>query len=215
MNVNTYDLSIIADFPNAPDANGNAVWTDLVIKLTKAPFISICLISGRTRGGGNELAMAFDLRYASWEKVFFGQPEVGGGVIPGGGGTERMPQLVGHDRAIEVILTSDDYDADTAERYGLVTRTLPDAELDDFVDALANRIASFDKAALLAAKNQINRATLPTDDALQAAYQGFMESLHFPGYQPRAADFLKFMTSLGIHDIEKRLGYYIGLSGKL
>jgi enoyl-CoA hydratase/carnithine racemase len=94
------------------------VWTNLVLKLSKAPYITIAPIRGRTRGGGNELALAFDLRYAGREKAIFGQPEVGGGLLPGGGGTERLPRTIGRDRALEVILTSADYDASTAERWG-------------------------------------------------------------------------------------------------
>ncbi len=114
---NHFDLAQMADFPNEIGANGNAIWTDLVIKLTQAPLTSIGVIRGRTRGGGNELSLAFDLRYASKEKAFFGQPEVGGGVIPGGGGGERMPRLIGRDRAAEIILSSDDFDAETADKW--------------------------------------------------------------------------------------------------
>ena len=127
---NHFDLAAAADFP-APEGEGAVpVWTDLVLKLSKAPYITIATIRGRTRGGGNELALAFDLRYASREKAIFGQPEVGGGLLPGGGGTERLPRTIGRDRALEVILTSADYDASTAEQWGWVTRALPDAELD-------------------------------------------------------------------------------------
>jgi enoyl-CoA hydratase/carnithine racemase len=165
-------------------------------------------------GGGNELSLAFDLRYASRENAFFGQPEVGSGVIPGGGGSERLPRLIGRDRALEVILSSEDYDADIAEHYGWVTRTIADKDLDSFVDAMASRLASFDKTALAAAKKQINRATLPPDADLQAAYTEFLASLSFPGFKPRAAKFLKFLTELGLHDIEKRLGHYIGIASK-
>ena len=89
------------------------VWTDIVLRLSKAPYITIASIRGRTRGGGNELALALDLRYASRERAIFGQPEVGGGLLPGGGGTERLPRSIGRDRALEVILTSADYDAAT------------------------------------------------------------------------------------------------------
>lgn len=211
---NHFDLSQIAGFPNELNAEGNSVWTDLVIQLAKAPFISIGLIRGRTRGGGNELSLAFDLRYASKEKAFFGQPEVGSGVIPGGGGGERLPRFIGRDRALEVILSSEDYNAEIAEQFGWVTRTLPDSELDAFVNDMASRLASFDKTAIIAAKKQINRATLPPDSDLQDAYKEFMESLHFPGFQPRASQFVKFLTSLGILDLEKRLGHYIGLASK-
>ena len=130
-----------------------------------------------------------DLRYASREKAFFGQPEVGSGVIPGGGGSERLPRLIGRDRALEVILSSEDYDAEIADHYGWVTRTVADKDLDSFVDAMASRLASFDKTALAAAKMQINRATLPPDADLQAAYTEFLASLSFPGFKPRAANF--------------------------
>jgi enoyl-CoA hydratase/carnithine racemase len=84
------------------------VWTSLVLKFCKAPYITIATIRGRTRGGGNELALAFDLRYASREKAIFGQPEVGGGLLPGGGGTAWLPRTIGRDHALEVILTSAD-----------------------------------------------------------------------------------------------------------
>jgi len=214
---NHFDLTRMSEFPEdleSSEANGISVWTDLVIRLSKAPFISIGAIRGRTRGGGNELSLAFDLRYASREKAFFGQPEVGSGVIPGGGGSERLPRLIGRDRALEVILSSEDYDADIAERYGWVTRAIADKDLDSFVDAMASRLASFDKTALTAAKMQINRATLPPDADLQAAYTEFLASLSFPGFKPRAAKFVKFLTELGIHDIEKRLGHYIGIASK-
>ncbi len=214
---NHFDLTRMSEFPEdleSSEVNGMSVWTDLVIRLSKAPFISIGAIRGRTRGGGNELSLAFDLRYASREKAFFGQPEVGSGVIPGGGGSERLPRLIGRDRALEVILSSEDYDADIAEHYGWVTRTIADKDLDSFVDAMASRLASFDKTALAAAKMQINRATLPPDADLQAAYTEFLASLSFPGFKPRAAKFLKFLTELGLRDIEKRLGHYIGIASK-
>ena len=217
---NHFDLTRISEFPGASEdaedaeANGISAWTDLVIRLSKAPFISIGDIRGRTRGGGNELSLAFDLRYASREKAFFGQPEVGSGVIPGGGGSERLPRLIGRDRALEVILSSEDYDADIAEHYGWVTRAIADKDLDSFVDGMASRLASFDKTALAAAKMQINRATLPPDADLQVAYTEFLASLSFPGFKPRAAKLLKFLTDLGIHDIEKRLGHYIGIASK-
>jgi len=211
---NHFDLTHAAGFVAGGNETAIPIWTDLVLRLSKAPFISIGSIRGRTRGGGNELALAFDLRYASKEKAFFGQPEVGSGILPGGGGSERLPRFIGRDRALEVILSSDDYDADTAERFGWVTRTIADDELDAFVDKMAARLASFDKTALAAAKNQINRATLPPDEDLLLAYKEFVNSLTFPGFSPRSAKFAKILTDIGIHDIEKRLGYYLGLAGK-
>jgi Enoyl-CoA hydratase/carnithine racemase len=89
--LNHFDLAAAADFPVPEGNDAVPIWTDVVLRLTKAPYITIASIRGRTRGGGNELALACDLRYASREKAMFGQPEVGGGLLPGGGGTERCP----------------------------------------------------------------------------------------------------------------------------
>jgi enoyl-CoA hydratase/carnithine racemase len=171
--INHFDAAAAADLPVPEHEDDNPLWTDMVLRLSKAPFVSIAAIRGRTRGAGNELALACDLRYASREKAFFGQPEVGLGLVPGGGGAERLPRSIGRDRALEAILTSADYDADLAERWGWVTRTLPDAELDAFVDATVARLASFDRHALATAKSQVNRATLPPDAHLVAAFGEF------------------------------------------
>jgi enoyl-CoA hydratase/carnithine racemase len=210
---NHFDLAAAADFP-APEGEGTVpVWTDLVLKLSKAPYITVATIRGRTRGGGNELALAFDLRYASREKAIFGQPEVGGGLLPGGGGTERLPRAIGRDRALEVILTSADYDAPTAERWGWVTRALPDAELDAFVDAIVARLASFDRTSLASAKAMINRATLPPDADLVAAYGEFAHSLTLPGFLTRAAGTQALAEQAGI-ELEYRLGEYIGVANQ-
>ncbi|WP_030438383.1 enoyl-CoA hydratase/isomerase family protein [Actinoplanes subtropicus] len=207
---NHFDLGRAADFAPPADPEATPAWTELVLRLSKAPFISIASIRGRTRGGGNELALACDLRYASREHAVFGQPEVGSGILPGGGGTERLPRLVGRDRALEAILSSHDYDADTAERYGWVTRAVADAELDGFVDSMAIRLASFDKTALAAAKAQVNRATLPPDADLRAAYTEFLGSLTWPGVQARAPQFEKVVAEKGLEEVELHLGDYLG-----
>ncbi|MDH6436624.1 enoyl-CoA hydratase/carnithine racemase [Streptomyces sp. SAI-144] len=208
---NHFDLGHPADFvPSDPEAT--PAWIDLVVRLSTAPFISIASIRGRTRGGGDELALACDLRYASREHAVFGQPEVGGGILPGGGGTERLPRLIGRDRALEAILSSDDYDADTAERYGWVTRTLADAELDDFVNGMATRLASFDKDALAAAKAQVNRATLPPDADLRAAYMEFLNSMTWPAVQAFLPQFEKLAAETGPEELELRLGHYLGVA---
>jgi enoyl-CoA hydratase/carnithine racemase len=210
---NHFDLAAAADFPAHDGEGAVPVWTDLVLKLSKAPYITIATVRGRTRGGGNELALAFDLRYASGEKAIFGQPEVGSGLLPGGGGTERLPRTIGRDRALEAILTSADYDASTAERWGWVTRALPDAELDAFVDAIVARLASFDRASLASAKAMINRATLPPDADLVTAYSEFAQSLTLPGFLTRAAGTRALAEQAGI-DLEIRLGEYIGMANQ-
>ena len=201
---NHFDLRQAAQFPASP---GISRWTDLVLRLSRAPFVSIAKVRGRTRVGGNELALACDLRYASRELASFGQPEVGTGIIPGGGGGERLPRAIGRDRSLEAILTSDDYDADTAERWGWITRALPDAELDRFVGQLATRLASFDKAAIIAAKAQIDRASLPPDSDLVAAYAEYMASLKNPGLPAKFARLGALVAAQGL-DVELRLGHY-------
>lgn len=206
---NHFDLRQAAKFPVLPGVEATPAWVDLVVSLSKAPFVSIASIRGRTRGGGNELSLACDLRYASKEQAFFSQPEVGTGIVPGGGGSERLPRLVGRDRALEAILGSQDYDADTAERYGWITRALPDADLDRFVDTMAARFASFDKAALVAAKEQVNRASLPPDSDLRAAYTEYSRSLTGPCVGPRLQRLGKFVAEKGL-DVELRLGDYLG-----
>lgn len=210
---NHFDLAAAADFPAPEDPDAAPAWTNLVLELSKAPYITIASIRGRTRGGGNELALALDLRYASREKAIFGQPEVGSGLLPGGGGSERLPRAIGRDRALEAILTSDDYDADTAERWGWVTRALPDSELDAFVGTIVARLASFDRTSLASAKAQINRASLPPDADLVAAYGEFAHSLTLPGFLARAAGTQAVVEQVGI-DFEYRLGHYIGVANQ-
>jgi enoyl-CoA hydratase/carnithine racemase len=112
-------------------------------------------------------------------------------VHPGGGGTERLPHLVGRGRALEIVLGANDFDGDTAERYGYVNRSLPDAELDNFVDALARRIASFDRGAIAAAKNLINQVSLPSVDRLLDALNSFQTALTWPEAQQRIQALLK------------------------
>ncbi|WP_329347791.1 enoyl-CoA hydratase/isomerase family protein [Streptomyces sp. NBC_01261] len=118
-------------------------------------------------------------------KRIFCQPEVAIGIVPGGGGSDRLARLLGRDRALEAVLTSQDYDAERAEQYGWVTRAVPDAELDDFVDGVAARIASFDKESVLGARAQINRSTLPPVADLRASWAEFVDSVTWQGFQAR------------------------------
>jgi len=133
----------------------------------------------------SEFVLACDMRFASRESTRLSQPEVGVGVHPGGGGTERLPHLVGRGRALEIILGANDFDGDSAERYGYVNRALPDAELDRFVDTLARRIASFDGRAIAAAKNLVNQVSLPSADSLLDALTSFLTALTWPEAQQR------------------------------
>ncbi len=162
-----------------------APWLDFILRLGKLPVVSIAKIRGRTRGAGNELVLACDMRFASRERALFGQPEVGVGLIPGGGAMEWLPRLVGRSRAIEIVLGADDFDAETAERYGMVNRAVDDAELDATVDSLAERIASFDKQALGEAKRLINRVGVPAAIDHVASNRLFAQSLAWEGAEAR------------------------------
>src|SRR5213595_3739228 len=135
---------------------------DMLVRLSRAPVVSIASIRGRATGVGSELALACDMRFASREKAILSHFEVGAGVVPGSGPMARLPRLMGRGRALEVLLGADDIPGDLAERYGYVNRSVPDAELDVFVDSLAHRIASFDRHAIAAAKGLINEVSLPS-----------------------------------------------------
>ncbi len=171
--------------------SGLPVLMDTFVRLTKSSVVSIAKIRGCVRGVSSEFVLACDMRFASRDNTRLGQPEVGVGVHPGGGGTERLPHLVGRGRALEIVLGANDFDGDTAERYGYVNRALPDVELGGFVDALARRIASFDRRAIVAAKNLVNQVSLPSADRLLDALNSFQTALTWPETQQRVKALLK------------------------
>jgi enoyl-CoA hydratase/carnithine racemase len=163
------------------------LWRDFVLRLSSTAVVSIAKIRGRTRGIGNEFVLACDMRFASRQNALFGNPEVGVGLIPGGGALEWLPRLVGRSRALEIVLGADDFDADIAERYGWVNRTLDDDDLDSFVDTLVRRLASFDREVLAAAKAQINRFGTPTATELRSSNDMIFPMLTLPAAQARRA----------------------------
>jgi enoyl-CoA hydratase/carnithine racemase len=124
----------------------------------------------------------------------------------------RLPRLIGRGRALEVLLTANDINGDLAELYGYVNRSLPDTELDAFVDRLARRIASFDKDAIAETKQLVNIASLPPDSEIAPEWEAFTKSLIRPAAQER----LKKLMAQGFHrpgDVETDLGVYLGLLG--
>src|SRR4051794_15158377 len=153
--LNHYDTSRVAETPKQLGVTGYPLVIDASTRLSRLPVASIGKIRGRARGIGSELAQAMDMRFAS-ERALFCQPETASGNLPGGGGLEHLPRLLGRARALEVALSSDDYPGELAERYGWVNRTIADEDLDEFVDTLARRIASYDKESIAAVKQQIN-----------------------------------------------------------
>src|ERR1700745_2249644 len=165
--------------------SGLPILIDTFVRLTTSPVVSIAKIRGCVRVASSEFVPACDMRFASPENTRLGQPEVGVGVNPGGGGAELLPLLVGRGRALEIILGANDFDGDTAERYGYVNRALPDTELDSFVDGLARRISSFDRRNIAAAKKLINQVSLPSADQLLDALNAFQTALTWPETQQR------------------------------
>src|SRR6059058_3312664 len=146
-----------------PGPTGLQPLPDALVQLSRAPIASIASIRERATGVGSELTLACDMRFASREKAILSQWEVGAGIVPGGGPMARLPRLIGRGRALEVLLAADDIIGDLAERYGYVNRSFPDAELDGFVDALATRIATFDKQAIAETKRLVDVNSLPPD----------------------------------------------------
>src|SRR5712675_1397510 len=196
-------LDDLARLPPGP--TGLHPWPEMLVRLSRAPVVSIALIRGRATGVGSELALACDMRFASSEKAILSQWEVGAGLVPGGGPMARLPRLIGRGRALEVLLGADDIGGDLAERYGYVNRSLPDAELDAFVDALATRIASFDKQAIAETKRLVNLNSLPPDAEIAPEWDAFLASLGRPAAQAR----IRMLFDRGFHkpgDVESRLG---------
>jgi enoyl-CoA hydratase/carnithine racemase len=193
----------------SPGPTGLEAWPDILVRLQRVPVVSIALIRGRATGNGSELTLACDMSFASREKTRLSQWEVGVGMVAGGGPMARLPRLIGRNRALEVLIGSDDIGGDVAQAYGYVNRSLPDAELDGFVDALATRIASFDKWAISNTKRLVNAASRTPEVEMAAGWEACMASVARPATQAR----LKAFRELGFHkpgDAEDRLGFYVG-----
>ncbi|KAJ9610323.1 hypothetical protein H2200_005100 [Cladophialophora chaetospira] len=161
-------------------------WPNFVHRLNNIGVVSIASIRGRVRGHGSEFVLACDMRFASRERAILGQPEVGAGVAPGGGGLEWLPRLCGRSRALEIVMGSDDFDGPTAELYGYINRALPDAELDQFVDNFARRIAGFGKFPLVHVKRFVNqRAGTANFSEIHESQQLFLRCIQTPETQRR------------------------------
>jgi enoyl-CoA hydratase/carnithine racemase len=189
-------------------STGLPPWPDFLVRLTRLPVASIALIRGRATGNGSEITLACDMSFASREKAILSQWEVGVGMIPGGGPMARLPQLIGRNRALEVLLSSEDIRGEQAEAYGYVNRARPDADLDAYVEALATRIAKFDKWAIANTKRLVN-TSLPTEVEIGAGWDACIASLG----RPAAQNGIKDLTAHGFHkpgDVENRLGFYLG-----
>jgi enoyl-CoA hydratase/carnithine racemase len=184
---------------------GMHAWLDFLVRLSRAPVVSIASIRGRARGAGSEFVLACDMRFASRENTVLGQFEVGSGVVPGGGPMARLARLAGRGRALEILLVADDLDGPRAEQYGYVNRLIADDALDAEVEAIATRLARFDHDAIARTKRYVDQVTLPADSEFPPALADFFEMLGRPEQQERSAR----LEALGLNadsDFERRLG---------
>jgi enoyl-CoA hydratase/carnithine racemase len=184
---------------------GMHAWLDLLVRLSRAPVVSIASIRGRARGAGSEFVLACDLRFASRENTLLGQPEVGMGLVPGGGPMARLSRLVGRARAIEILLVADDLDGPRAAQYGYVNRAIADDELADEVEKIAVRLARFDHDAIARTKSYVDRVTLPPDSEFPPALADFFELISRPEQRANTAR----LEELGLNvdsDLERSLG---------
>jgi enoyl-CoA hydratase/carnithine racemase len=171
----------------AAKLTGEASIALLFRHLSASRLVTIAQIEGRVRAAGSEFALACDMRFAARESAIFAQFEPAFGLLPGGGAAQHLTRLMGRARALEVMLSAQDYDADLAERYGWINRALPAAELDAFVGALARRIAAFPAAGQAAVKEAVNAIALAPADAFRHDSDGFGAAVAEPEAQSRIA----------------------------
>lgn len=204
------DLLRASEFDTTPGPTGLPQWPDVATRWAALSCITVSSVRGRARGVGSELVMATDIRFASREKAIFGQLEIGCGAMPGGGGLERLHILAGRARALEIIVSGEDFDADTAERYGWINRSIPDAELDQFVERFANRVAGFDREAIATAKRLLtNLGGVPRPADLAATEKEFFRLLD----RPIAKELITRLFDQGLQqkgDLELHMGARLG-----
>lgn len=183
------DITLIQQLPAEvlPREEKLGLFHGMVDRFRTMPKATIAKIEGRCRGGGSELVLSCDMRFAALGTAVFGQPEVGVGIIPGGSGSVRLPRLVGRGRALEIILGCGDFSADLAERYGYVNRALPAEDITRFVNTLAYRIATFPAEAIALAKEAVAMADTGIEDALVREEHIFLRSVHTDGARQRMA----------------------------
>ena len=176
--------------------------------LSASRLVTIAQIEGRVRAAGSEFVLACDMRFAALESAIFCQFEPAFGQVPGGGAAQHLTRLMGRGRALEVMLSAEDYDAALAERYGWINRALPADELVDFVSSLAHRIARFPAAGHVAVKDRVNAIALAPVDAFRRDSDLFGQEVRAPDAQRLIAAALK--QGLQTHDAELALGHMLG-----
>jgi enoyl-CoA hydratase/carnithine racemase len=203
------DLTRITEYrAEAAKLTGEASIALLFRYLSASRLVTIAQIEGRVRAAGSEFVLACDMRFAARESAIFCQFEPAFGLLPGGGGAQHLTRLMGRARALEVMLSADDYDAELAERYGWINRALPAEALGDFVSSLAHRIASFPAAGHAVVKDRINAIALAPVEEFRHDSDLFGEGVHAPEAQRRIAAAMKH--GLQTRDSELALARTLG-----
>jgi enoyl-CoA hydratase/carnithine racemase len=199
-----FDVTVLAQFPAEPppkpaELDGLKKAYEMFRTM---PKVSIAKIEGRARGGGSEFVLSLDMRFGAIGRAILSQPEIGVGIIPGGGGTQRLPRLMGRSRALEVVLGGDDFSAELAERYGYINRALPAEELTTFVERLAFRIASFPAESIALNKESVLNAER------MGVVEGLLEESHLFGKSaalPSSKERMKKALEMGIQTYQGEL----------
>jgi enoyl-CoA hydratase/carnithine racemase len=203
------DLTRISEYrAEAAKLTGEASIALLFRYLSASPLVSIAQIEGRVRAAGSEFVLACDMRFAARESAIFGQFEPSFGVIPGGGGAQHLTRLMGRARALEVMLSAEDYDADLAEKYGWINRALPADELGDFVGSLAHRIARFPAGGQAVVKDRVNAIALAPVEDFRRDSDLFGEGVSSPEAQKQIGAAMK--RGLQTREAEMALGRVLG-----
>jgi enoyl-CoA hydratase/carnithine racemase len=207
-----FDVAAILEFPTdgeaveEPELGGFDRMCEAYRTMDK---VTIAELRGRVGGGGAELSSACDMRFGDFETFQWNQMEVPLGILPGGGGTQRIPRLIGIGRAMEIVLGADDVDADTAERWGFLNRAMSGDSLSAYVDALAKRIASFPPAAVRGAKRAVNASVERSlDEGLKYESYLFQVLLRDADAQPSMRRYLD--AGGQTRDVELRIGSVMG-----
>jgi enoyl-CoA hydratase/carnithine racemase len=203
------DVTKIKEYrEEAAKLTGEASIALLFRHLSASRLVTIAQIEGRVRAAGSEFVLACDMRFAARESAIFAQPEPALGVVPGGGGVQHLARLMGRARALEVMLSAEDYDAELAEKYGWINRALPAHALNDFVRSLAHRIARFPAAGLVTVKERVNAIALAPAEDFRRDSDLFGEGSRTPEAQGRfqAALTRGFQTRDAEMDLARLLG---------